>query len=246
MTVVLQVAGLDAGYGQVPVLRDISLKVDEGEFVALLGANGVGKSTLLKSIAGLLRPSAGTITLEGRDITAERTETTARLGVGLVPEGRQLFGPMSVLDNLLLGAHTARRRRQDVAARLDHVLTLFPRLAERRRQRADSMSGGEQQMLAIGRCLMAEPRVVLLDEPSLGLAPLVVENLFHTVATLRATSGTTFVVVEQNVSMTLRHADRAYVLDRGRVALSGTADEIAASPAIREAYLGVTAGGIAP
>lgn len=246
MTVILQLDGLGAGYGKVPVLRDISLKVDEGEFVALLGANGVGKSTLLKSIAGLVQPSAGTVTLDGHDITLERPETTARLGVGLVPEGRQLFGSMTVLENLLLGAHIVRHRRSDVAARLDHVLTLFPRLAERRRQRADSMSGGEQQMLALGRCLMSGPRVVLLDEPSLGLAPMVVESLFHTVGALRATNGTTFVVVEQNVSMTLRHADRAYVLDRGRVVLSGAADEIAASPTIREAYLGVTADNVAP
>jgi branched-chain amino acid transport system ATP-binding protein len=240
VSVVLQVDGLHAGYGRVPVLRDVSLKVEQGEFVALLGANGVGKSTLLKTIAGLLRSVSGTVSLDGRDITSERAEAIARLGVGLVPEGRQLFGSMSVIDNLLLGAHGIRRQRSEVARRLDHVLALFPPLADRQRQRADSMSGGEQQMLAIGRCIMAQPKVVLLDEPSLGLAPLVVDKLFVTVEALRAT-GTTFVVVEQNALMTLRYAARAYVLDRGRVVLAGTADEIAASTAIREAYLGVPA-----
>ena len=245
MSVVLEVEGLHAGYGKVPVLRDVSLQVEQGEFVALLGANGVGKSTLLKTIAGLLRASSGTVSLDGRDITNERAETIARLGVGLVPEGRQLFGAMSVLENLLLGAHSIRRRRRDVADRLEHVMTLFPALAERSRQRADSLSGGEQQMLAIGRCIMSQPRVVLLDEPSLGLAPLLVDRLFQTVETLRA-AGTTFVVVEQNALITLRHAARAYVLDRGRVVVSGAADEIAASPAIREAYLGVPTVSAAP
>ncbi len=237
MSVVLQVDGLAAGYGRVPVLRDVSLKVHQGEFVALLGANGAGKTTLLRAVVGLVRVDAGAVTLNGEDVTHARTEALARRGVGLVPEGRQLFGSMNVIDHLLLGAHAIRRRRGEVAERVDRMLTLFPHLAARRRQRADSMSGGEQQMLALARCLMAEPQIVLLDEPSLGLAPKVVESVFDAIEALRA-DGTTFTVVEQNALMTLQRADRAYVFEHGRMVLTGTAAEIAASPLIREAYLG--------
>ncbi len=237
MTVVLQVDGLAAGYGRVPVLRDVSLKVHQGEFVALLGANGAGKTTLLRAVVGLVRVDAGVVTLNGDDVTHARTEALARRGVGLVPEGRQLFGSMNVIDHLLLGAHAIRRRRSEVAERVDRMLTLFPHLADRRRQRADSMSGGEQQMLALARCLMADPQIVLLDEPSLGLAPKVVESVFDAIEALRA-DGATFAVVEQNALMTLQRADRAYVFEHGRMVLTGTAAEIAASPTIREAYLG--------
>ena len=237
MSVVLQVDGLAAGYGRVPVLRDVSLKVHQGEFVALLGANGAGKTTLLRAVVGLVRVDAGAVTLNGEDVTHARIEAVVRRGVGLVPEGRQLFGAMNVTEHLLLGAHAIRRRRGEVAERVDRMLTVFPHLAARRRQRADSMSGGEQQMLALARCLMADPQIVLLDEPSLGLAPKVVESVFDAIEALR-TDGTTFTVVEQNALMTLQRADRAYVFEHGRMVLTGTATEIAASPLIREAYLG--------
>ena len=207
--------------------------------MALLGANGAGKTTLLRAVVGLVRVDSGVVTLNGDDVTHARPEVMARRGVGLVPEGRQLFGSMTVIEHLLLGAHAVRRRRGEVAARIDRMLTIFPHLAERRRQRADSMSGGEQQMLAVARCLMAEPQIVLLDEPSLGLAPMVVESVFDAVDGLKA-QGTTFAVVEQNALMTLQRADRAYVFENGRMVLTGTAAEIAASPLVREAYLGAT------
>ena len=232
----LHVDSVSAGYGRVPMLRQVSLHVREGEIVALLGANGAGKSTLLKTVVGLLRPSAGSVRLNDRELTTLSTEVISRAGVALVPEGRQLFGAMTVLENLQLGAHATRDRRR-VAHAIERVFVLFPALQVCQRQRADSLSGGQQQMLAIGRCLMSGPRLVLLDEPSLGLAPKMVARVFETVSQLRAT-GVTFLIVEQNVLATLRLADRAYVFERGRVVLEGFATDVASSPLVQAAYLG--------
>lgn len=233
----LELAGVNSGYGPVTVLRDISLWVDRAEIVVLLGANGAGKSTLLKTIAGLLTPSAGTIRLDGREVTGLPPEAMARAGLVLVPEGRQLFGALTVMENLLLGAHVRRRDRRATAAALERVFGLFPVLEQRTGQRADSLSGGEQQMVAVGRGLMAQPEMILLDEPSLGLAPIVVARLLEALRTLRA-DGTTVLLVEQHAMMALPVADRAYVLERGRIVIEGTGQQIAADPKVRASYLG--------
>jgi branched-chain amino acid transport system ATP-binding protein len=232
----LQVDRVSAGYGSVIVLRDVSIKVGEGEIVAILGANGAGKSTLLKTIVGLLTPVSGAITANGADITGGSPEAINRREVVLVPEGRQLFDAMTVRENLILGGYTQPRsnRSED----LDRVFSLFPILKDRQRQRASTLSGGQRQMVAIGRALMARPSLLLLDEPSLGLAPLIINETFETLAALRR-DGVTILIVEQNAMMTLQLADRAYVLNRGRVSMEGPADELARDPRIRQAYLGL-------
>jgi branched-chain amino acid transport system ATP-binding protein len=239
----LRVAGVTSGYGSVTVLRDVSLHVAEGEIVALLGANGAGKSTLLKTVVGLLRPTAGTIEAHGADITGSLPERITRRRVVLVPEGRQLFDAMTVRENLILGGYTQPRSRRN--GDLDRVFALFPILRERQRQKASSLSGGQRQMVALGRALMARPTLLLLDEPSLGLAPLVIKETFETLVKLRD-DGVTILVVEQNAMMTLEIADRAYVLERGRVTIDGPAEELARDPRIREAYLGLDAFDEAP
>jgi branched-chain amino acid transport system ATP-binding protein len=233
----LEVRGLDSGYGFLQVLRAVSLRVEEGEFVALLGPNGAGKSTLLKTIAGLVQPWAGTITFRGRTIGGLPAHRVARMGVAFVPETLNLFTGMSVHENLLLGAHGTRngaRRRQA----LERVFTLFPRLAERRSQLAGTLSGGERKMLAIGRALMRDPALLLVDEPSLGLAPKLTQTVFEALTTLRA-EGHTILLVEQNVPMTLAMVDRGYLLEQGVIARAGAADELAADEHVRRAYLGV-------
>lgn len=232
----LEVEGLVVSYGASPALKGVSLRVLRGELVALLGANGAGKSTTLAAVMGWLRPSAGTIRLDGEPITALRTQDRVRRGLAICPEGRQVFGRLTVEENLRLGAYLHADSRA-VASDLQRVLELFPRLGERLRQRAGSLSGGEQTMLSIGRALMSRPRLLLLDEPSLGLAPLLVERIFEQLDVIRR-QGTTVLLVEQNAWQALELADRAYVLEGGRVALSGRPDELMRDEAVRSAYLG--------
>jgi len=234
------VSGLSARYGPVPALRDVSLEVRAGELVALIGANGAGKSTLLRAIAGLVAPAAGRVTLDGRDVTGQAPEAMIRAGVALVPERRRVFAPLTVLDNLELGGYALPRGR-DFRSRLEagveEAYRLFPVLRRRRDQLAGTLSGGEQQMLAIGRALMTRPRLLLCDEPSLGLAPLVVAEIMRLLSTLRE-AGTTILLVEQNARMALRSADRAYVLEVGSVVLSGAATDLLQDDQLKAAYLG--------
>jgi branched-chain amino acid transport system ATP-binding protein len=231
----LRVERLTSGYGEVTVLRSVSLEVAPGEIVAILGANGAGKTTLLRTVVGLLRPKSGTVEAHGVDITGVRTEKITRQRVVLVPEGRQLFHSMTVLENLILGGYT--QPRSERGANMDRVFDLFPILKERQSQKASSLSGGQRQMVALGRALMARPMLLLLDEPSLGLAPLVIKETFDTLARLRD-EGVTILIVEQNAAMTLALADRGYVLTRGRVSMHGPAAELAADPRVQQAYLG--------
>jgi len=234
------VTGLSARYGAVAALRDVSLEVRAGELVALIGANGAGKSTLLRAIAGLVAPAAGRVTLDGRDVTGQAPEAMIRAGVALVPERRRVFAPLTVLDNLELGGYALPRGR-DFRSRLEagveEAYRLFPVLRRRRDQLAGTLSGGEQQMLAIGRALMTRPRLLLCDEPSLGLAPLVVAEIMRLLSTLRE-AGTTILLVEQNARMALRSADRAYVLEVGSVVLSGAAADLLEDDQLKAAYLG--------
>lgn len=232
----LQVCGVAAKYHQTQVLWDISLEVNGGEIVALIGANGAGKTTILNVLSGLLRPTAGTVELAGSHIGGIRAERLVRLGVSHVPEGRQVFGNLSVEDNLLIGGYVVPDK-QEVQRRLRGVLDLFPRLRERREQQAVTMSGGEQQMLAIGRGLMSAPRLLLLDEPSLGLAPVVVHEVLQALADV-ARQGTAVLLVEQNSRIALQLAGRAYVVEIGRIALSGDSEQLRNDPRVQELYLG--------
>jgi branched-chain amino acid transport system ATP-binding protein len=234
---VLRVEALEVAYGRIQALWGISVEIPEGQIVAVVGANGAGKTTMLKTLSGLLRPMAGRISLDDRRIDLLSPAEIVGLGVVHVPEGRKLFPEMTVLDNLLVGGYPAgaRSRRPQ---RLEHVFTVFPRLAERRRQLAGTLSGGEQQMVAIGRGLMAGPRILMLDEPSLGLAPIMVQEMFGVIAEINRT-GVTVLLVEQNTEHALALAHRGFVLESGRVALSGTGRELLASPQVREAYLGL-------
>ena len=233
----LRVEALEVAYGKIQALWGISVEIPEGEIVAVVGANGAGKTTMLKTLSGLLRPMAGRIALDDRRIDLLSPAEIVGLGVIHVPEGRKLFPEMTVLDNLLVGGYPAgaRSRRPQ---RLEHVFTVFPRLAERRRQLAGTLSGGEQQMVAIGRGLMAGPRILMLDEPSLGLAPIMVQEMFGVIGEINRT-GVTVLLVEQNTEHALALAHRGFVLESGRVALSGTGRELLASPQVREAYLGL-------
>ncbi len=238
---VLRVTGLTAGYGAVPVLHDLALEAREGEAVAIVGANGAGKTTLLKVLAGVLAPTGGRILLDGQPIGGRPSYWVARRGVILVPEGRGIFGDQTVRDNLLLGA-LARRDGRDpaaVAADLERGLGLFPALRERLELPAGGLSGGQQQMLALARGLMARPRVLLLDEPSLGLSPLLIQQIFEAIGRLRS-EGLTILLVEQMAAQALALADRAYVLERGRITLEGPSADIRQNPAVIQAYLGRT------
>ncbi|HEY3182346.1 MAG TPA: ABC transporter ATP-binding protein [Gaiellaceae bacterium] len=230
----LELRDVEARYGAVRALHGVTLDVEEGELVSVLGANGAGKTTTLRAVSGTVRAS-GDIVLDGQRVTRRGPEAMARLGVAHVPEGRGTFATLSVLDNLRLGAWT---RRSAVDGDLRRVFAFFPRLEERRDQQAGTLSGGEQQMLALGRALMARPRLLLLDEPSLGLAPLVVREIFEALSKMNADDGTTIVVVEQNAVLALRHAARAYVLETGRVVLGGPAEELRANESVRRSYLG--------
>jgi len=235
----LGVSGLRVSYGAVPVLHDVTIDVRPGEIVSVIGANGAGKTTLLKAIAGVLRPAAGRIASDGQDIGGRPSWWVARRGIALVPEGRGIFGDQSVRDNLLLGALPRSSGRDAAAVRsdLDAALTLFPALREKLDLPAAALSGGQQQMLAVARGLMARPRVMLLDEPSLGLAPILVREIFAAIGRLRE-QGVTILLVEQMTAQALTLADRAYVLERGRIALEGSAAEVRRDPAVVEAYLG--------
>jgi branched-chain amino acid transport system ATP-binding protein len=235
----LRVNNLEAGYGKLRVLKNVSLHVSAGEIVILLGANGAGKTTLLKAVCGILRPHGGEIFFEGAGVLGAGMERIVERGCVLVPEGRQLFNPMTVRENLLLGAYLRLRRGQGAQVRqsLEDVFGLFPLLAERQNQLAGTLSGGEQQMLAIGRALMSAPKLVLMDEPSMGLAPLVGERIFETVAGLRS-RGITVLLVEQNARASLAIARRGYVMETGQIVLEGSAQELADNHDVRRAYLG--------
>jgi branched-chain amino acid transport system ATP-binding protein len=231
----LRVEGLHAGYGLAPVLRDVNLEAHPGEAIAVIGPNGAGKTTLLRTIIGMLRPSHGKVHYDGRHLNGRRAFEVARLGVKYVPAEKELFPGMTVLENLELGSFGYKGQTQ-----IDRVFELFPRLAERRRQRAGTLSGGEQQMVAIGRALMAAPRLLLLDEPSTGLAPKVVAELYRNLSKLK-TAGLTLLVTEQQVPLALALTDRAYVLEQGTIRLSGRSCELARDASIRKAYLGASA-----
>ncbi len=231
----LSLRGVEIRYGMLTAVRELDLDVEHGEIVALLGANGAGKSTTLRTISGLHPPARGTISFEGRRIDALPAHQITRIGIGHVPEGRRIFPVMSVLENLEMGAYHERGRRHRAA--MDRVFELFPILGERRRQLGGTLSGGEQQMLAIGRALMGSPKLLLFDEPSLGLAPMIVEQIFSIIASIRD-DGTTVLLVEQNANQALRLADRGYVMETGRIAFADRASALLDDPRIRAAYLG--------
>lgn len=232
----LKIDNINVYYGAIHALKGISVEVNEGEIVTLIGANGAGKSTILRTISGLLKPKTGEILFEGKSIAGVKAQDIVKLNISQVPEGRRVFANMTVMENLELGAYI-RTDSKGIKEDFEKVFVKFPKLAERRSQLAGTMSGGEQQMLAMGRALMSRPRLLLLDEPSMGLAPLLVREIFSIVKEINA-SGTTVLLVEQNAHMALSIAHRAYVLETGRITLSGDAKELAASEAIQKAYLG--------
>ena len=232
----LEINGLSSRYGRIRALRGVDLVIGPGETVALVGANGAGKTTLLKVISGLQQAGKGDIHFEGNPITNAPPYQRVALGIAQVPEGRQMFGPMSVEDNLLLGGYT--QKRKEIRNELERMYDMFPKLKERRKQSAETLSGGEQQMLAIARALMARPCLLLLDEPSMGLAPLIVEQVFSVIKNLK-TSGTTIFLVEQNAYAALSVADRGYVLESGQVTLYGSREELLENDAVKSAYLGL-------
>jgi branched-chain amino acid transport system ATP-binding protein len=231
----LSLRNLSCRYGAVQALNDVELDVRAGEVVTLIGANGAGKSTALRAVAGLVHPEAGEILFEGESIARRQAHKIAALGIALVPEGRAIFANLTVLENLEMGAYL--RPRAAVKPGLEHVFHLFPRLQERLRQNAGTLSGGEQQMLAIGRALMAKPRLLLLDEPSLGIAPLLVKTIYEGIDAINR-EGVTVLVVEQNAHLALKHSRRAYVLETGRVVMEGPSGQMAGDARVREAYLG--------
>ena len=232
----LELSNLAIAYGGIQAVKGISLTVEEGELVSLIGANGAGKTTTLNTLGGLLRPSAGSMRYAGQDLAAIASHDRVRHGLALVPEGRGIFGRLTVKENLQMGAYT-RSDRQLMASDLDRAYHLFPRLAERREQLAGTLSGGEQQMLAMGRALLSRPRLLLLDEPSMGLAPIMVDKIFAVIREIAA-SGVAILLVEQNARLALAMANRAYVMESGRITLSGPASELAADERVKAAYLG--------
>lgn len=232
----LKIDNIDVYYGAIHALKGISLEVNEGEIVTLIGANGAGKSTTLRTISGLLKPKVGSITFLGQSIVGVRAHEIVKKGISQVPEGRRVFAEMTVMENLDLGAFV-RKDKAGIQQDLKHVFELFPRLEERKNQSAGTLSGGEQQMLAMGRALMSRPKLLLLDEPSMGLAPLLIKEIFNIIVDINK-SGTTVLLVEQNANMALSIANRAYVLETGRITLSGKAQDLAASEDVRKAYLG--------
>ncbi|MDR7078708.1 branched-chain amino acid transport system ATP-binding protein [Neobacillus niacini] len=232
----LKIEDINVYYGNIHALKGVSLDINEGEIVTLIGANGAGKSTLLKTISGLLKPKNGSILFEGQSISGKVAQTIVKQGLSHVPEGRRVFANMSVEENLELGAYL-RKDKQGIKEDFEKVYNLFSRLLERRKQLSGTLSGGEQQMLAMGRALMARPKLLLLDEPSMGLAPLLVKTIFRIIEEINK-SGTTILLVEQNANMALSIADRAYVIETGKIVLSGSSDELNQSDQIRMAYLG--------
>ncbi|MGO2315435.1 MAG: ABC transporter ATP-binding protein [Pseudolactococcus laudensis] len=232
----LEVKNLDVHYGVIQGVRDVSFEVNQGEVVSLIGANGAGKTSILRTISGLVRPSNGTITFEGQEIQKTPAQKIVASGLSQVPEGRHVFPGLSVLENLGMGAFL-RKNREENAQNLKHVFQRFPRLEERKTQDAATLSGGEQQMLAMGRALMSQPKLLLLDEPSMGLAPIFIQEIFEIIKDIQK-QGTTVLLIEQNANMALSIADRGYVLETGKVILSGTGKELLASDEVRKAYLG--------
>lgn len=232
----LEIKDINVHFGVIHALKGISFTVNEGEIVTLIGANGAGKTTTLRTISGLKKPTSGSIIIEGKDITHSTAQERVRLGISQAPEGRRVFPSMTVLENLELGAFL-RKDKKGIADDLKMVYDHFPILADRKKQAAGTLSGGEQQMLAIGRALMSRPRLLLLDEPSMGLAPLLVQEIFNIIKEINK-AGTTILLVEQNASMALQIADRAYVMETGSIVLSGTGEELMQSEDIKKAYLG--------
>ena len=236
MAAMLEIKDLHVYYGAIHAIKGISLTVNEGEIVTLIGGNGAGKSTTLRTISGLLTPRGGSVSFLGKDISGAPAQDIVRAGISQVPEGRRIFANMTVMENLELGAYI-RSDKEGIARDYEMVFGRFPRLRERREQAAGTLSGGEQQMLAMGRALMSRPKLLLLDEPSMGLAPLLIREIFHIIVDINK-AGTTVLLVEQNANMALSIASRAYVLETGRITLSGDAGELAQSEAVRRAYLG--------
>lgn len=232
----LQVRELNAGYGKIPVLRDVSFRVREGEIVTIIGPNGAGKSTLLKTISGLISPSSGEITFKGQSIQGLAPHLVAKAGISHIPEGRRLFANMTVMENLLMGAYASRDNLK--MGVLDEVFEMFPVLKEREKQKAKDLSGGQKQMLAVGRGLVSKPTLLMLDEPSLGLAPMLVDSIYEKLRTLRE-RGLTVLLVEQNVNYALELAVRGYVLENGRIVMEGSSEELADSEHVKEHYLGL-------
>ncbi len=236
MSALLEVENIDVRYGRITALSGVSLAVDEGEIVTLIGANGAGKTTTLRTISGLMKPASGAIRFKGSSIANVSADRIVRLGIGHAPEGRRIFSRMTVRENLELGAFS-RTSAKEIASDIEQVLTTFPRLKERYTQKAGTMSGGEQQMLAIGRALMSRPQLLLLDEPSLGLSPILVQTIFGVIRDINA-RGTTVLLIEQNATQALAIANRGYVLEVGKIVQTDTAANLLASPAVRAAYLG--------
>ena len=232
----LEIKDLAVNYGSITALHDVSLSVAKGDIVTLIGANGAGKTTTLRTITGLLQPREGSIKFEGEEIGGRPTHRLVARGISMSPEGRGVFANLSVRENLQMGAYL-KKNKSEITEDMDRAFQMFPRLKERESQKAGTLSGGEQQMLAIGRALMSRPRLLLLDEPSLGLAPLVVHTIFEAIDEIRG-KGTTILLVEQNAHAALGHSDRAYVLETGRIVMEGPSKELAADPRIKEAYLG--------
>ncbi len=237
MAALLELDSIDAFYGRIQALRGLSVRVEKGEVVALIGSNGAGKTTTLRTISGLMHPQGGTIRFDGKDITRTPPSRIVEMGISQSPEGRRLFPRMTVIDNLRMGAYT-RNDRKGILDDMDNVFRLFPRLQERRTQIAGTLSGGEQQMLAMGRALMARPKVMMLDEPSLGLAPILIETIFNIVREINS-QGTTVLLVEQNANKALEVANRGYVLETGVVVQEGTGRDLLASEEVQKAYLGM-------
>ena len=233
---ILKVSGVSAHYGSINAVKDASLEVNQGEVVTVIGANGAGKSTLMKCIVGVMPKSGGTVEYMGQDITKTPSDKIVRMGIAMVPEGRQIFSELSVLENLKMGAYT-RTKKEDLTADYDLVFSIFPRLKERASQKGGSLSGGEQQMLAVSRALMSRPKLLLIDELSMGLAPVLVESLFDALMDINK-KGTTIVLVEQDANMALKFSNRAYVIENGTVALSGKSSDLMADDRVRELYLG--------
>jgi len=227
---------VSVSYGAIEALTDISLQVNKGEVVTLIGANGAGKTTTLRTITGLLEPRNGRVVYEGKTISGMATHRLVPMGIAMSPEGRGVFANLSVRENLEMGAYV-RNDKKGISDDMERAFTLFPRMKEREQQKAGTLSGGEQQMLAMGRALMSRPRLLLLDEPSLGLAPLVVHSIFQAIDEIRA-EGTTILLVEQNANAALQHSDRAYVMETGRIVMEGDSKQLAADPRVKEAYLG--------
>ena len=232
----LEINNLEVHYGVIKAIKDVSFKVNEGEVIALIGANGAGKTTILHTVTGLINPTAGSVTFNDSDITKTSAHKIVRMGMAHVPEGRRVFANLSVLQNLKLGAYT-RKDKNEIEESLENVFTRFPRLKERQNQLSGTLSGGEQQMLAMGRALMSKPRILLMDEPSMGLSPIFVNEIFDIIRAVKA-DGTTVLLVEQNAKKALTIADRGYVLETGRIVLEGNANELLNNDLIKKAYLG--------